>query len=162
MTDEPGSIFQRIITLLDGANVTYRHLHHEPTPTSADSARVRGEPIEIGGKALLVKAGDTFVLLVMSAARRLDNAAMKRRLGTKRTRFATAEEMRDLTGLVPGSVPPFGQPILPFPLYVDQSILRQPRIAFNAGSMTDSIILSIEDYRRVAVIESEVDVTQGQ
>jgi prolyl-tRNA editing enzyme YbaK/EbsC (Cys-tRNA(Pro) deacylase) len=56
----------------------------------------------------------------------------------------------ELTGLVPGSVPPFGPPVLPFPLYVDPSVFENERIAFNAGSLTDSIIMGIGDYRRLA------------
>ena len=44
-------------------------------------------------------------------------------------------------------MPPFGAPILPFPLYVDPSVLENQRIAFNAGSLTDSIIMTIDDYR---------------
>jgi prolyl-tRNA editing enzyme YbaK/EbsC (Cys-tRNA(Pro) deacylase) len=55
-----------------------------------------------------------------------------------------------MTGLVPGSVPPFGRPILPFDLYVDDSIPANDRIAFNAGTLTDSIIMSVPDYLRVA------------
>jgi prolyl-tRNA editing enzyme YbaK/EbsC (Cys-tRNA(Pro) deacylase) len=51
---------------------------------------------------------------------------------------------------VPGSVPPFGEPILPFELYVDESILENKRIAFNAGSLTDSIIMSVDDYMKIA------------
>ena len=61
--------------------------------------------------------------------------------------------MLALTGLVPGSVPPFGEPILPFPLYVDDSIIANERIAFNAGSLTDSVILSVVDYRTIALPE---------
>ena len=77
-------------------------------------------------------------------------SAIRRHLKLKKTRFATAEELHELTGLVPGAVPPFGSPILPFELYVDSSILANPRIAFNAGSLTDSIVVSVEDYLRVA------------
>jgi len=52
--------------------------------------------------------------------------------------------------LVPGSVPPFGRPILPFDLYLDEAIRRNERIAFNDGSLTDSIILPMVDYLRIA------------
>ena len=55
-----------------------------------------------------------------------------------------------MTGRVPGSVPPFGEPVLPFPLYIDESIEANERIAFNAGSLTDSLVLGTEDYLRVA------------
>ena len=71
-------------------------------------------------------------------------------LGWRRFRFASADELRELTGLVPGSIPPFGRPILPLDLYVDTSILSNERVAFNAGSLTDSIIMDREDYIRIA------------
>jgi prolyl-tRNA editing enzyme YbaK/EbsC (Cys-tRNA(Pro) deacylase) len=47
-------------------------------------------------------------------------------------------------------VPPFGEPIVPLPLVADLGLLANDRVAFNAGSLTDSIIMSAEDYRRVA------------
>jgi len=63
--------------------------------------------------------------------------------------------LKSLTGLVPGAVPPFGRPILERPileldLYVDRSILENERIAFNAGSLTDSIIMNTKDYIMIA------------
>ena len=135
---------------LDAAGILHRCVHHEPTHTSEQSAAARGESIRIGGKALLMKVGDAFRLFVLSAALRLDSGAIRRHFGVKRARFATAEELLAMTGLVPGSVPPFGRPILPFDLFVDDSVLRNDRIAFNAGSLTDSIIMSVEDYVRIA------------
>ncbi len=139
-----------IRTHLTNLQIPYREVHHEPTLTSEDSARARGEDLRIGGKALLIKTGDTFRLFVLSASRKLDSAAVKTRFGVKKIRFASAGELRDLTGLVPGSVPPFGAPILPFELYVDESIFANEKIAFNAGSLTDSIIMSVPDYRTAA------------
>ena len=106
--------------------------------------------MRVGGKALLIKVDSTFRLFVLPADRKLDSAAIKQHFGAKKTRFATPEELMDLTGLVPGSVPPFGEPILPFPLYVDAHVLENPKVAFNAGSLTDSIIIGIEDYKRIA------------
>ena len=139
-----------ILELLDGEGISYRHISHEPTRTSEDSARARGEALETGGKALLLKAGEGFFVFVLSAALRLDSQAVKKRLGVKSLRFATAEELMELTGLVPGSVPPFGEPVLPFSLYVDESIEANDRIAFNACSLTESLVLSTADYLRVA------------
>ncbi len=139
-----------ILEFLDARGVSYRRISHEPTRTSEDSARARGEALETGGKALLLKAGEGFSVFVLSAALKLDSQAVKRRLGVKSLRFATADELMELTGLVPGSVPPFGEPILPFSLYIDESIEANDRIAFNAGSLTDSLVLSTIDYLAVA------------
>ena len=114
---------------------------------------MRGESTDIGAKALLIKVDKQFALFVLSASLRANSRAIRERLGARRTRFATAEELQELTGLVSGAVPPFGRPVLAFPLYVDESISSLDRIAFNAGSLTDSMFLSTEDYFRVAGAE---------
>jgi prolyl-tRNA editing enzyme YbaK/EbsC (Cys-tRNA(Pro) deacylase) len=131
-------------------NVTARETHHEPTRTSEESARARGDVMRVGGKALVIKVDDTFRLFVLSADRKLDSAAIRQHFGARRTRFATPEELMTMTGLVPGCIPPFGAPILPFPLYTDPSVFENDRVAFNAGSLTDSMVIGIEDYRRLA------------
>ena len=61
--------------------------------------------------------------------------------------------MKELTGLEPGSVPPFGRPILDLDICVDNSICQNDRIAFNAGSLRDSIIMQTEDYLGIAGAE---------
>ncbi len=144
------SVLQAIRNLLTGAGIPFREVHHEPTLTSEDSARARGEELRFGGKALLVKGDGEFRLFVLPADRKVDSSEIRRTLKLRKLRFASGDELLDLTGLVPGSVPPFGEPILPFPLFVDSSISANERIAFNAGSLTDSIIMSVEDYLEVA------------
>ncbi len=144
------TVHEKIRALLDDARVPYRAVHHEPTRTSEESARVRGEDIRVGGKALVLKVGQDFKLFVLSAALKADSKKIKAHFGERDVRFATAEELLSLTGLVPGAVPPFGRPVTPLELYVDPSILGNDRIAFNAGSLTDSIIMSREDYICVA------------
>ncbi len=144
------SVLQKTRSLLDEQGVEYRELHHEATQTSEESARVRGEELRIGGKALLIKVDSEFRLFVLSASLRVDSQAIRARFEARKTRFATAAELKQLTGLVPGAVPPFGRPILPFDLYVDPSIVANERIAFNAGSLTDSMFLKVADYLKVA------------
>src|SRR5882757_10670794 len=139
-------VLQQIREWLVREGVRFREVHHEPTRTSEESALARGEDLRIGGKALLIKVDETFRLFILSADRKLDSAAIKRHFDSRKTRFATPEELLELTGLVPGSVPPFGEPILPFPLYADPSVFENERIAFNAGSLTDSMIMPIADY----------------
>ena len=159
--DQPdaSSLCERIRALLDEHGCPHRHLQHEPTPTSEDSARVRGEPLEVGGKALVLKVDASFIVLVLSAARKLDSRRLRTALGARKIRFATREELFERTGLVPGSVPPFGEPLLPLPLVVDRSVLENERIAFNAGSLEQSIIMSVEDWRRCAEPSRVVDAT---
>ncbi len=147
------SVYSNIKSFLEGNGIAFRSVHHEPTRTSEESAKARGEDISVGGKAILMKVDDVFNLFVISAAKRIDSQKIKTYFNAKKLRFANAEELFQLTGLVPGSVPPFGEPILPFALYVDTSIQRNTRIAFNAGSLTDSIVMPTEDYFRIAQAE---------
>lgn len=144
------SVLDRIRAMLVDAGVSFREIHHVPTCTSEAAALARGEEVKVGGKALVLKIDGAFRLFVLSAALRLDSSAVKKHFGVKRMRFATAEELMEHTGLVPGSIPPFGRPILPFDLFIDESIVANPRIAFNAGSLTDSIIFPVPDYLRLA------------
>mgnify|MGYP002776994267 CR=1 FL=1 len=141
-----GRVAAALAAWFEQRGVAHRRVEHAPTQTSEESARVRREPLEIGGKALLLKIDDAFALFVLSAARRLDNAAIRNALGVRKARFATREELWAATGLVPGSVPPFGEPLLPFALHADPSILDQPRIAFNAGLLTRSCVLATADW----------------
>lgn len=145
------SVHDRLVRFLTEAGVSFRQLHHEPTPTSADAARVRGEPIGSGAKALLLKADDRFRLFVLPGDRRLDSASVKRQFGLGRLRFASREELLAQTGLVPGAVPPFGHPVMPFEVTADLTIGQTyPTVAFNAGSVTDSIVMSAADWESLA------------
>jgi prolyl-tRNA editing enzyme YbaK/EbsC (Cys-tRNA(Pro) deacylase) len=143
-------MLDRIRRFLEEQGVEYREAGHGPTRTSREAADARGESIRIGGKAIVAKVDKRFHLFVLSAALELDSRAICRHLKAQRFRFAHKEELMELTGLVPGCVPPFGRPILDLDLYVDRSIMENDRIAFNAGSLTDSMIMDRADYVRIA------------
>lgn len=146
----PTETTARIRALLDGAGVDYRYVEHGPTRTSEESAAARGERLEVGGKSIVLRVGDTFRVCVLSAARQLNSNRVRRRFGENRARFATREELLELTGLVPGCVPPFGPPVLTLPNCLDEAFLENDRIAFNAGSLTCSIVMPLEPYLELA------------
>lgn len=147
--------YNKITTWLTDQDVSFQTLHHPPTYTSEQSAEYRGEALSVGAKAIVYKIEKTFYLFVMPADRKLDTKKIKQYfkdngLKAKKTRFAKPDELLELTGLVPGSVPPFGRPILDIELFIDEAILQNEKVAFNAGSLTDSVIMKREDYLKVA------------
>ena len=150
-----------ICAWLDGQRASYRRVLHPPTRTSEESARARHEPLECGAKALVLTFDDAAALFVLSAARRLDNQLVRRLTGARQVRFATRDELLELTGLEPGSVPPFGPPILPLDLYVDTSIDALDRVAFNAASLTESLVMPRAEYMRVAAPLHLVEFSRG-
>lgn len=142
---------EKIRNYLNEAGITFREVHHQPTRTSEESAAARGEDLSVGAKALLLRTDAVFQLFVLPADRKLDSTAIRRHLGLRKTRFASVEELDSLVGLVPGAVPPFGEPILPFNLYADEALgAATDRVAFNAGTLTDSIIMAASDWARIA------------
>lgn len=143
-------MYQKIKEWLTSHAIDFKEVHHQETKTSEESAKARGEDLSTGGKALLLKVDDSFKLFVMSASKKLDSSAVKNHFAAKNLRFADKEELMRVTGLVPGSVPPFGKPIIDVELYVDDSIVHNEKIAFNAGSLTDSIIILVKDYLKIS------------
>lgn len=120
-----------------------------PTGT-AGASPARPLPLALGVKSILFKIDRSFALFAMSAAREMSSASIRKALGVRRTRFASRRELDEMTGLAPGAVPPFGEPVLPFPLYADPSALEHEAVVFTAGSRTTSIRLATADYRRIA------------
>src|SRR6516165_10779340 len=146
------SVFDRINTWLQQQGVSFTVLRHEPVYTSEQAAAVRGTPLSSGAKALVVKAGERFVLLVLPADRKLDSRKARDTLGIKSLRFATKEEVTQLTGLEPGSIPPFGS-LFNLPTYCDPALAENPSINFNAGDHAISIQLAYSDYASVETPE---------
>ncbi len=145
------TILARIRQLLTDNGVPFTEKEHRPTFTSEESAAARSEPLSVGAKALLLRTDNEFRLFVLPADLKLDSGAIRRELNIKKTRFATRDELLELTGLVPGSVPPFGAPILPFELFADVGVGKAyGRVAFNAGELTQSIIMSAADWEAIA------------
>lgn len=147
-------VLDKIRDFLTRSGVTFTERQHQPTLTSAESAQARGEELSTGAKALLLKTDDQFTLFVLPADCRPNSNLVRQYLNVKRTRFASVQELQDLTGLVSGAVPPFGEPILPFKLYADFGVGKKSgRVAFNAGSLTNSIIMATNDWERISSAE---------
>lgn len=142
------SVFDRVTALLDAQAVNYEVLRHAPVFTSQEAATVRGTTLASGAKALICKVDNRLVMFVMPADHRLDSKLVRRGLGAKSLRFATREEVLELTGLAPGSIPPFGQ-LFNLPTYCEEHLAEQPRINFNAGDHAISISLCHADYLQV-------------
>jgi Ala-tRNA(Pro) deacylase len=123
-------------------------MEHEAVFTSEQAALVRGTPLASGAKALICKANDDFQMFVMPANLKLFTRGVRKALGIQRLRFASKEELLELTGLAPGCVPPFGS-LFGLPTWCDLRLADQPRINFNAGDHTISIGIDFSDYTRI-------------
>jgi len=142
-------ITKQIRNLLNKNDIEFEEIDHEPVITCEESAKARGCSQEIGGKSILFKDKSDFRLFVMSAALQVDSKKVRKILKSSWLRFATNEELWEMAGVEKGALPPFGRDILPVDLYLDESILKNDKIAFNAGMVTKSIIMTVKDYLKL-------------
>ena len=146
--ETPKSVFERIAELLTEHGIPFDVLRHEPVYTSQQAAEVRGTPLSSGAKALVCRGDDSTVLFVMPADRKLASGEVRRAKGWKKLRFASREEVEQLTGLQPGSIPPFGS-LFGLPTLCDQRLGENEVINFNAGDHSISVSMRYDDYLRV-------------
>jgi Ala-tRNA(Pro) deacylase len=139
------TVLERIESLLKEASINYHVLRHAPVYTSEEAAAVRGTPLSSGAKALVCKLDDTFAMFVVPADRKLASGAVRKQLGVRSLRFANREEVQQLTGLQPGSIPPFGS-LFSLKTYCDQRLAEAGTINFNAGDHSVSVSMTYADY----------------
>ncbi|MBP6993849.1 hypothetical protein KBB12_01250 [Candidatus Woesebacteria bacterium] len=162
------SIANQITELLKKDSLWYETFEHEAVTTSEDAARVRPDyALHQGAKALIVKIEKRskesgFVMLVVPADLRLDSKKVKSVLALRGFRFATEEEIAEITqGIQRGGIPPFGNIFSnPIKVYVDQTMFKNEKIIFNAGDRCFSIAMKSEDYRKL-VCPEVVDVAES-
>jgi Ala-tRNA(Pro) deacylase len=131
--------------MLEGKSIPFEVLRHAPVFTSEEAAAARGTPLASGAKALVCKADERFVMIVLPADRKLAGKAVRKSEGVKSVRFASREEVERVTALAPGSIPPFGS-LFGMNTWCDERLREQQRINFNAGDHAISISMTCADY----------------
>lgn len=142
------TVFARLTSLLTAHGVAHQVLRHAPVFTSAEAAAVRGVALSSGAKALVCKADDRMVMFVVPADLRLASKPIRQSGFCRSLRFANGDEVKQCTGLLPGSIPPFGS-LFDLPTYCDRRLLDHAAINFNAGDHAISISISPADFLTV-------------
>jgi prolyl-tRNA editing enzyme YbaK/EbsC (Cys-tRNA(Pro) deacylase) len=152
MTEHP--IHDEIVALLKKHDYWFEEFFHEPVRTSEEAAALRdGYTLKEGAKAILIRAkipheGKKFVMLVLPGDKKFDARKARRALGSSDIRFATEEEVEEITkGVKPGGVPPFGN-LFGLEVFCDPEAIDSERIIFNAGR-TSSIAMKSADYKQI-------------
>jgi Ala-tRNA(Pro) deacylase len=145
-TSEP--VFDRLTAKLRSAGAQFTVQHHDPVYTSEAAAAVRGTPLSSGAKALILNLDGNPALFVLPANRKLDNKKLRSATSTRSLRFATPDEVLALTGLRPGSIPPFGS-LFGLSTYCDPALAENTTINFNAGDHSISVSMPYPDFARV-------------
>jgi prolyl-tRNA editing enzyme YbaK/EbsC (Cys-tRNA(Pro) deacylase) len=144
-----------ITDLFDAAGVPYRWLRHaEPVFTVEAAAAQRGVVLEEMVKSILLReAGRVgrYVMACVPGASRVDPKAVQAVLGEgwRRLHFASADEIRSVTGCVQGAVSPIGLPD-DVPVIFDEAIGRLTKCNISSGDPIAGLELDARDLIRVA------------
>ena len=142
------NLYDNLIELLKKEEVEFEEIKHEEVRTSQEAADARGTKLEQGAKALLMFADEKAILVVLSAAEKLDSTIFKKLFGIKNLRMASENEVGEISGVKIGAVPPFGN-LFNVPVYVDKNFLKNEKIVFNAGLRTRSVMMKLIDFVRL-------------
>jgi prolyl-tRNA editing enzyme YbaK/EbsC (Cys-tRNA(Pro) deacylase) len=149
----------KITDLLDAHQVSYRVLPHtEPVFTVEAAAAQRGVIKEEMVKSILLreKKGRRYVMACVTGHARLDPKAVRSQLPSaddwKRLTFASAEEIRNVTGYVQGAVAPLCLPDS-LPVIFDEAIARCQRVNISSGDPMAGLELEPQDLIELAGAE---------
>ena len=99
-----------LLARLAAAGIAARTEWHAPVFTVAESRALRGALPGAHSKNLFLRAakGEGFFLAVLEESRAVSVNSLARAAGWPRVSMASAEELRAVLGVAPGSVTPFG------------------------------------------------------
>lgn len=138
---------------LEATGVDYEAMPCDPdyADTAAFCARYGIAPEDSANTIVVVGKSDPrrFAACVVLATTRLDvNGAVKRRLGTRKASFASAEETADLTGMMIGGVTALALPPA-LPIWVDARVMARPSIVLGGGSRSLKIRVAPSVFRHL-------------
>jgi Ala-tRNA(Pro) deacylase len=147
----PASFFEKISAWLESKGTLFKVIEHPPIDGSASgSSFTSGTLPEQGAKALIMTVGgEKQIMVVLRGTDRVDYKAVRNMTHSRDVRLASTEEVKKVTPLDLGTLPPFGE-LLGLTTYVDQKLLEQEEIACGTGMTTKTIMISSDDFKEVA------------
>lgn len=149
-----GDVFDRLVALLTEAKAKFRVIEHEAEGKSEAISAIRGNRPDQAAKAMVLDVrggggGRKNVLAILPGSRKLDFAAVAALFEARKCGFASPDTAQALTGCVMGAVPPFAlNPALS--IVVEQDLLSNETLFFNAGRLDRSMELDTKDWIAVA------------
>lgn len=137
--------------MLDALGIAYDAAAYEVDESDLSGVAVAakiGLPPEQVFKTLVTRGDKSGVLLAgLSAASELDLKKLAAASGNKSVETVPLKEVLPLTGYVRGGVSPLGTKKA-YPLYLDESAFRWPRVAVSAGVRGRQILIAPADLVR--------------
>jgi Ala-tRNA(Pro) deacylase len=139
----------RLQDFLQRQHTRYELIHHTRAVTAqetAATAHIRGQLL---AKTVMVNLDERLAMVVIPAASRVHFGRLCRQTGAQAAVLATEAEFRDLfPDCEVGAMPPFGN-LYGLEVYVDESLVSDADIAFNAGTHTELVRMPYREFERL-------------
>lgn len=140
-------------TYLKDYNIAHEII--EIDPDFADTAAFCEKynyPVENSGNTIIVaskKEPKSFVACLVLASYKLDvNKTVRKLMDVSKISFASAEDTKNLTGMMIGGVTIFGLP-LNLPIYLDDKIFQLDYVIVGSGNRSTKIKINPEELRKI-------------
>jgi len=139
-----------LISYLDEQGVHYRLSHHPTAYTSQELAQVEHVSGKKVIKPVVVRADSGFVLCALPASHFIDLKELKDQLGVRDISLADEPILNELfPDCELGAEPPIGR-LWGLPTVMDESVLRDDMVTFQAGRHDQAVTMPLAEYRRIA------------
>lgn len=140
---------RRLKEFLNSHHIKYVTITHSPAYTAqeiAASAHVSGKEL---AKTVICNIDGELAMAVLRASDRIDLDLLRGAAGASKVELATEQAFQDrFPECDAGAMPPFGN-LYEMEVFVEESLTKDERIAFNAGSHTELVKLAYEDFAKL-------------
>lgn len=144
------AVSKKLKQFLDEKQVNYEEMQHATAYTAQEIAGAQHVPGQEAVKSVIVKSNGSFTMCVLPAVRMVDLEKFKAATDVSDAELAAEE---DLAQLFPdyelGAEPPFGN-LYGLKVVADTSLDDNDSVVFNAGTHTDTIRLTLEDFKQLS------------
>lgn len=137
---------QALKELLDEHRIKYVIITHSLAYTAqevAASAHIPGKEL---AKTTIVKVDGKLAMAVLPASAMVHVKRLKEAIGARNVELAEESEFRDaFPDCETGAMPPFGN-LYGMNVYVEESLVEDEEIAFNAGTHTELLRMAYKDF----------------
>jgi Ala-tRNA(Pro) deacylase len=136
--------------VLREARIPYTAFSHPAAVTAQREAAVSHVPGRSWAKVVVCVADDKLILAVIPAPFMVDLEKLRLLAGARALRLACEPEFAGLwPDCEPGAIPPFGA-AAGLRVFVDQGLVGEAEMVFNAGTHTDAIRMHYGDFAVLA------------
>ena len=148
---------QQVLPALNRHKINYEIVVIDPEyADTAEFCEKYNYQLENSGNTIIVaskRGAKKYVACLVQANARLDvNKVVTRLMEVKRASFASADETKEITGMLIGGVTPFGLPD-DMPIYIDENIKELEFIILGSGDRSSKIKLAGSELSKIPNVE---------